>query len=328
MQSLKSLAVVVGKFGVAGAVLCVVAWVTTVIQPDGSIQSSEADILDLNLVDLSKSARFARGLEQLGHDTPQTFSINGNVVHFSVNHSRKRPQQLMREYQEEFVYQDLSKRVWTKDNAKGKQEEIMLDAMGGAVVPLIVNREYVSMGGTIAGNDATTPEELVAMLDSDLEAHEYFQGHHFIEMYWDHNRRETTVTASWSGEKFDYRKMTEKGRASAPLELDTDTEVPACPGCTRVTRVRDLDPSRTYSSNVYSSTKSADRQLQFYREAMLRRGWEETDSSQTYGAMRPYVQFDGAAANMLQFSRGGRFLTITAYPSPDGTTSIHTAISQ
>jgi hypothetical protein len=324
MAKLNSTLIVSAKLAVAGTVICAIAWGFAVYQPDGTIKESQADILDLNFVELSSAARFGRGLEQLGHDEPQSFSINGNVMHFSVNHTRERPYELMRKYQEEFIHQDLNEKIWDSQTAKGHTDEMMYDAMTGSIVPLIVESEYVAMGGVTPANDARNDTELMGLALSQPETPgDVFKGHKWIEMFWDKYRRKTTVTASWSDENFDYGKA---AGISENKDIDVDTEVPSCPGCSRLTRVRDLDPSRDYSSNVYATPKPQAETIDFYRTALRRRGWEETDSSRTLSTIQPYVKYTGDQATLLQMTRNNEFLTVLGFPDENGDTTVHTVM--
>lgn len=327
MPTLKPALLAAAKLGVAGAVILAIAWIAGVVQLDGQVRESQADILDFNPIKLSKSARFAGGLENLGHDEPQSFSINGNVVHFSVNHQKKRPEQLMKEYQEEFVRQGLNSKVWDDSNARGHTDEMFLDAITGAVVPIEVNDEYAAMGGVITGKEVDDEEALEEMANEPTPPNELFKGHQYVEMFWDRHRRKSTVTASWSDENFDYAKMV-GGMGDSSKDLDVDPIVPACPGCERLSRVRDLDPRRSYSSNSYGSPHARGDTLEFYRGAMQKRGWEETDSSIVLSSVRPYVSFEGDEAHLLQFSKGARFLTIMGFPDETGQTTVHTVMSE
>lgn len=339
MNRTKSALALVAKLALAGLVICAVAWGVTVYQPDGSVRESDADILDLDFIKLSNSARFARGLKHLGHDAPQSFDINGNVVNFSTNFSRKRPEQLVREYQDEFVYQGLNKKVWLpRDPSQENKDddERIFAAMTGGVVPLLSTPNMITMGGVLPTNDAVDEEGMKKLAASTKpEDKRIFKGHHYVEMFWDDQSRRSTVTASWSDENFDYRKMRDTvlsedyaptpGVSSAGRSVDT--EVPACPGCSRINRVRDLDPSRSYSTNIFSGERPQFGTLDFYRSAMTRRGWEETDSSRTLNIAKPYIDYRGDRADMIQFTRGKRFLTIMAFPGDDGRTKVHTSIT-
>ncbi len=324
MASLKSTLTILGKLGLAGATICAIAGIVAVYQPDGTIQDSQADILDLSMIELSNSAKFASALDNLGHDDPQSFSINGNVVHFSVNYSRKHPRELFKDYQEEFVRQGLNDKVWTDETARGTGNQMLLDGMTGGVVPTIRRGDdYYAMGGVLPANDADDEEGLLDLGRSQNSEHrKVFKGHHFVEMFWDREKLRSTVTASWSDENFDYLKMI----GAKNDDVDVDVEVPSCPSCSRISRVRDLDPGRSYSSNIYAGTKSQRELIDFYRTAMTQRGWLETEASSMFTKMRPYVEFQGDEASFLQFTKGGRFLTIVGYPGERGKTVVHTVL--
>lgn len=325
MPSLKSSAVVAAKLALAGASIVGIAWVVGVYQPDGSVKESRADILDLSLIPRSEEARFNDALEHMGHDAPQTMSINGNVVHFSVATHRKRPVQLMKEYQEEFVYQGLNKHVYTGQNYDKYFNDFWVDGFTGGLVPQMVTEDYASLGGLQSADGIDDEKDLWNAAFDKPKPYEIFKGHRFVEMFWNKHTRRSTVTATWSDRNFDYRKMV-PGNPEVS-DLDVDTRVPACPGCTRLNSTNDLDPERNYGSNVYETGRSHRQTLEYYRDAMRRRGWIETDASLTFQAVREFVRFRGDDADMLQFTKNGEFLTITIFPSETGKTTVHTVIS-
>lgn len=333
MGSLKQMLFLTGKLALAGAIICAIGWVVAVYQPDGTVRESEADILDLSVLELSEGARFARGLDKLGHDEPQTFDINGNVVNFSVNYSSKRPLQLAKEYQEEFVYQGLNKKVWEPGTTFGSDPEMQEAAMTGGIVPLHVTDNEAVLGGVTPAGDVDSADELSRLIGSDdPDERKIFTGHRVIKMMWDAKKLRSTVTATWGDEDFDYRKMLghvvpSNDKKKARTGLSVDTEVPACPGCSRINRVRDLDPSRQYSSNIFTGTHSEAKTLDFYRRAMTSRGWRETDSSRTFNAARPYIEFEGDEASMIQFAKNARFLTVIGFPDANGRTVVHTTVT-
>lgn len=326
MPSLKSTLVVTAKLGLAGASIVAIAWMVGVFQPDGTIKESEADILDLNVVHRSDEVRFSDALDEMGHDDPQSFSINGNVVHFSMARHRKRPEQLMKEYQEEFVHEELLSRVYTdQKDIEENHNQYMVDSFTGGPVPQMVHPEYVALGGLMAADGIEDEEDLWGAALDKPKPHDVFKGHRFIEMFWDEHRRESTVTATWSDKNFDYRRMMPGNEEAG--QLDVDTRVPACPGCTRINRTSSLDPQGNFASNIYHGARTQEQLLDFYRTAMRKRGWRETDASLTFGQVRPFVDFQGDEANMIQFSRGRDFLTIMAFPDGSGKTAVHTVIS-
>lgn len=323
MKNINSMLAVTAKLGLAAATIGAVAWMFVVYQPDGSVSSSQADILDLNFIRLSETARFASGLKQLGHDQPQTFSINDNIVSFSTNESRKRPAQLVREYQEEFVHQGLNRRIWGPEDTFGSQPDMFLDAASGGVVPINVSDSGATMGGMLSAGGAKTAEELMALYgNADPKLARIFTGYRAIQMQWDPERRRTHVTATWADDKFDYANM-----LALPGEPERKAAVPTCPGCSVVSRISNLDASKGYTSRIFTGERSQPELLSFYRRTLPAQGWEETESSITFNLLRPYVEFEGDEVGMLQFARGTQFLTLTGFGAPDGKTVVHTTIS-
>lgn len=331
MGSLKKTLLLTGKLALAGTIICGIAWTFAVYQPDGTVRQSQADILDLNLIELSETARFARGLDELGHDEPQTFDINGNVVNFSVNYSSKRPMQLAKEYQEEFVYQGLNDKVWEPGSTFQSHPGMHRAAMTGDIVPLKVTDTEAVLGGVTPAGEVNNDEDLMNLVSSDdYEEKKIFTGHRVIKMLWDPAKLRSTVTATWGDEEFDYRKMigaADPSKEKTGSGLSVDRDVPSCPGCSRINRVRDLDPSRDYSSNIFAGTRRQDETLDFYRRAMASRGWRETDASRTFSTAKPYIQFEGDEASMVEFAKNGRFLMVMGFPGPNGETLIHTTLS-
>ena len=324
-QKVKKTAVLAVKLGVTAAITIAIAWAVGVLQFDGEVQESEAHITDMRFFERSNPEMFQSALDNLGHDKPRAMSINGNTMFFSTATHRKKPEQLVREYQEEFVRQGLQDQVYAGPlDSREKFDGYMRTSMTGGLVPMAYGEEYASLAGAIPGNDATTKEELKNMHDRGWEPHEWFKGHHFVEMFYNEKKHQTRVTASWSDENFDVRKMPPNARSEG---VDTDVQVPACPGCVRVNRSRSLVPGDKFSANSYSTPRSIPRTMEFYADAMPKRGWKETESSAMFRKMRPYVRFRGDEAQLLSFARGKEFLTILIFPADDGDTLVQTAIT-
>ncbi|TDP75825.1 hypothetical protein [Bradymonas sediminis] len=323
MSLLKSTLPTVAKLGLAGASICAIAWAFVVYQPDATVRSSQADILDLNFIKLSNTARFSKSLEQLGHDEPQTFLINGNMVNFSVNYSRKHPHQLAREYQDEFVYQGLNTRVWPLDSTFESQPDMIVDSLTGGVVPLSSTPNSVALGGVLTAAGASNRNELEAIsADPGAKKESLLRGHQAIQMNWDPSARRSTVTATWSDEKFDYTKMVFIDQTE-----DKNAIVPSCPDCRVVSRVRSMNIDSDYDSKIFSGPRSLPALTDYYRREMTQRGWVESEASVTFNMMRPYINYEGSEAVMIQFVKGRRFLSITGFPGEAGENVIHTTIS-
>lgn len=118
----------------------------------------------------------------------------------------------------------------------------------------------------------------------------------------------------------------------AKKDLSVDPLVPACPGCTRVNRLRDLDRDRLHEANVFV-TGAGSRQLeQFYHQAMTARGWSRRISNAPLGQVQQNVSFQGNETTVLSFYRpeagDHRILTLLIYPIGQGQTAVHTTLSQ
>jgi hypothetical protein len=326
-SSIKSSAIIAGKLALAASSIVGIAWLVGVYQPDGTVQESQADILDLSLIERSEEMRFADGLDELDHDAPQSLSINGNVVHFSMARHRKRPEQLMKEYQEEFVYQGLNKHVYTPKNISEHSDDFWVDGFTGGLVPQMVTPDYASLGGLQSADGVDDKTDLMDKAIDRARPNEIFVGHRFIEMFWDKHRRRSTVTATWSDRNFDYRKMI-PNHPEVQQDLGVDPRVPSCPGCIRLNATSDLDPERSYGSNIFEGDRGKRQTIEFYRDSMRRRGWIETDASLTFQAIRQFVRYKGDDSQMLQLTKNNRYLTVLAFPSETGKTTVHTVISE
>ncbi len=318
------------KIAAAALVIVGIAVAVVVTGPDGKVADSQADIYDLGLgfgrPGIQK--RFGKALEQLGHDKPQAYDLDGNTIYFSVNYVDARPREVMRRYQEEFTLQGVNDRAYD-DLDPDQADERLFTALSGGVVPQVISDDYITMGGMTMNGRATTPEEVIEQYNPTYDESQMFRGHRWVEMFWEPARHKTTVLASWSDDHFDYAKMV-PGKANKGLSVDRD--VPACPGCTRVNRMRDLDHKRLYSSNIFVSTDSPKQLLQFYHRAMSARGWKRRRSNAPLHQVQQMVGFAGNQTSVLSFHRPDpddkRILTIVIFPMGHGQTAVHTSVSR
>lgn len=320
----RNTAIVAAKLLACGASIAAIAWAVGILGPDGSVDPSQADIGWFNLRPASQSALFAQSLEALGHDAPQAFELNGNVVYLSTRTSDKSPRELLGEYQEEFVRRGLNHRAWREipDNT----EELLVDAMTGNVVPVEMSETRIVLAAMITQNRARTPEQLADLARQQAQSGQSlldtFRGHRHIEISRDPGERHSSVVSSWSEDTFDYRRMLPSHRRD---EGELDPEVPACPACTSVQRFRDLDPVRHHRSQMFTSPSDVASVAAFYRQALTLRGWESTESLEQVPEVRRLADpgHDPLApgTETAQFVRDGEFLTLLVYPDePTGKT--------
>lgn len=314
---------------IAAAVLVILGIGTAVVVwgPEGEVADSQADIIDLGFGPPAIHKRFGKALERLGHDEPQAYDLNGNTVYFSVNYLDDSPREVMQRYQEEFRLQGVNDRAYYEVDADDSEERLFT-ALSGGVVPQFVSPNYITMGGMTMNGRADEPQEVIEQYQPDLDESQMFRGHRWVEMFWEPTRARTTVLASWSDDKFDYAKMVAGQKRTG---LSVDPLVPACPGCKRVNRFRDLDPERMHESNIFVSPADARQTQQFYHRAMKARGWTRRQANSPLGGVQDMVSFKGNETTVLSYRRqeadDDRILTIVIYPMGEGQTAVHTTLS-
>ncbi|MFU8805522.1 MAG: hypothetical protein ACNA8W_17045, partial [Bradymonadaceae bacterium] len=310
------------KLVFCGAGIAAIGWGVGVFGPTGQVAESHADITWLSPAPRTSTAAFQKGLQRLGHKAPQVFDLNGNTIQFSVAYSDRSPQDVMRDYQEEFVRQGINSRVFL--DVVGDQDEMMTTVLGGGIIPLSISKEAIVMGGMVTQNREKTKGELKALLEAEDDPHNVFRGHRHIEISRQENEARTTIVSTWSDEDFDYGKMV-PGKATSPS--GADPVVPACLGCTRLSRFEDLDRSKTHVSSVFAGSMGVDETRRFYDQAMRSRGWEPTDTHHAMATVTEHVEGPPAHGQMLQYVRDGQFLTIVVLPDGPGQTKVMTTQS-
>lgn len=310
----------------AGAVVAAIAFAVAIVGEDGLGSVLHADIFDISPGAAPDQQQFEDALRSLGHDDPQTYELNGNIVHFSVDYTREDPRRVARRYQEEFVRQNINDRVYDS-LAPDAAAELREARLTGQIAPVRLSSDRVVMGGMITENRATDPDELIEQLGSVDDANELFRSHRWVEIVDDPQSAYTKVLATWSDDDFSFENML-PGATDAKASANNpgaDPEVPACPGCTRVNQFNDLNEGRGYRSNIFVSPAQLQDVLGFYRRAMQRRGWQESDFQGVHDELREVVDYQGDELRVLSFERDDEKLEIFAYPLEDRNIAVHTA---
>lgn len=305
------------KVTACAASIAAIAWAVGVFNLDGEVSESHADISWFSGAARSNTAKFGEALERLGHDQPQTFDLNGNTTHFSVNYSDREPIEIMREYQNEFTNQGLNKRPFYTNQ---KSEEMTIASLTGGIVPILISKDRIVMGGMLNKTNAKDKEGLKKLYRTEKDDTQVFRGHRHIQIDRAPNARFSTITATWSDDNFDYAKML-PGNDRAGQGVDAD--IPACPGCTRINSFTDLNPNNTFKNSIYMGSRSVEETRNFYVEALARRGWQPTDAASILENTRELVEFEGEDVTMEQFARDNEILTLTLYPNPSGGATVH-----
>ena len=319
-DNLKSIGWATIKLGFTGATVAALAFAFGVFDSELEVKESQADIFALDIADPTPRTKFVESLDLLGHNKPRPFDLNGNTVFFSSKQSKDDPLRVMQDYQQVFYDQGINPEVYMDIN-DDNQDNVMLSGMNGGIVPMFVTDEYIMLGGMETAKDVKNTTELRDLnktLDKE-KPYELFKSYKAIEIFkTPHN---TLVSASWSDESFDYDKMYMDSEAE---DRNVNTEVPACPGCLRVTAFEDLSDNN-YRSDVYLGKNSPRKMVRFYDQSMRARGWEPTEASATLEKIKQYADFAGDDSVMRQYARGPEFMTVMAHPSgEDGKSIVHT----
>ncbi len=305
------------KVTACAASIAAIAWAVGVFNLDGEVSKSHADISWFSGAPRSNTAKFGEALERLGHDAPQTFDLNGNTTHFSVNYSDREPIEIMREYQNEFTNQGLNKRPFYTNK---QSEEMTIASLTGGIVPISISKDSIEMGGMLNKTGATDREGLKKLYRSEKNDLQIFRGHRHIQIERAPNARFSTITATWSDDNFDYAKML-PGNDRVGQSVDAD--VPACPGCTRINSFTDLNPDNKFTNSIYMGSRSVEETRNFYAQALTTRGWQQTEAANNLERTRELVDFGTNEVTMEQYARDNEVLTLTLYPNPSGGATVH-----
>jgi hypothetical protein len=319
--ALKTSLVVTAKLMVTALSVLAIAWAVGVLDFEGQVPESHADIAWLSAAPRSNTQQFQRSLQRLGHDAPQVFDLNGNTVYFSVAYSRHSPEQVLRQYQDEFYRQGVNPRPFY--DVDGDEDQMMSAGLSGGIIPLEISRERVLMGGMITSGEARDKAGLERHFHGSKDPFKVFRGHRQIEISRRAEDSRTTIVSTWSDERFDYGRMV-PGSTSGP---GYDDRVPACMGCTRLTRFEDLARDKHHVTYVFQGTASPGELRHFYDRAMGSRGWEPTDSHRAMSTVQSQVDDPSTIGQLFQYSRQGEFLTIMALPDGSGQTTVVATVS-
>lgn len=303
--------IIMGKLAVTASVVALIAFGFGVLSPTGDIAESDADILALKFGPASNHQKMTSALDKLGHPEPWPLNINGNVVYFSTKNHREEPARLMEDYLRTFYAEGVNRADYTAISQKEAAETMALDAFGGGAVPLDVSDDHVTLAGVQTTEEVNSNEDLMRIHENHDATpdgwHRIFKGFRHVEM--DRTGPETMVTSVWSDDKFDYEKM-ELGSEST--DVNTDPDLPACPGCVRLNGFESLDGDRPYKSAIYLGGGFSSSDVRsFYTRALKARGWEPTEANEMMKKVLQHVTFEGKnEADKLQFARGGEFMTV------------------
>lgn len=288
--------------------IAAMAMVFTIFGSSGTVTESHADVSWLSHFEQSKSEKFTKALDNMGHSDAERYDLNGNTVFFSNRATNKSPRQVMAEYQEEFQRQGLNDRVYL-DVSSDERQARNKTALTGGLIPLAITDHHIALGGVITSNDADDDSELIdnyhdAEKDSDL-----FRAHRYIEISRSPESRHTSIIATWSDEEFDYERMVPGSRAEGQ---GFDTTIMPCPNCTRLTRFADDNRRNTQHVDLsFIGPRSVDETRQFYARTLTGEGWEREDIDAPLRELEQWIDLSRAAGQTDVYRRGGEELKLT-----------------
>lgn len=322
------------KLSAAGLTIFAAAALMLVTSPKGEVTRAEADIAMLNFAPRTADQEFSEALKQLGHEPPRVYDYNGNTVYFSTKISPKRPDELLRDYQEEFARQGVNEHIFSSkelfngdalliDNFEPSSEDdptnrLMESVLTGQMVPAEVSEDRLVMMGALMEGRPTDRAKFRALMEEKAKSGKkdhfanIFKSFRYIEADWDEKQKVSFVTATWGDEGFDIRKTLPVAEGGVLEGTNPDPEIPSCPGCERLTRFAGTSDEAPFVSHVFASTQHPSSVLSFYQRALAQRGWTETDGSALLQKALPDIEFKGKNNISRQYSRNKtEFLTLT-----------------
>jgi len=260
-----------------------------------SVSTSRADILDFGATTTGDRA-FRQVLDELGHEQPRRYIVNGNPIHVSTATLDRPPRRALERYQQAFARQGLNDRSYTDLSP--------LDAVGrttagltGGLVPAIISPDRVVMRGVSPRREVDGPEELLELpiggSDSPSAMAETFEGFRWVELHRPAAGHPTKAVAIWSGEDFDYDRM-----FPAALERRADRaapDLPSCPNCVLVNQFADPQTRSRSEAYLFVSDRTPAR-LDAHFESECRTPSEaEAAAAKWRRRLRQQLAYDGAS---------------------------------
>lgn len=349
MQTMKDIAIVAGKLTTAGVLLCGIGWVilTQDVTPQAEIEvaPARADIIDAVFKDGNE---FTRAMASLGF-APRAYDMNGNVMYFASGYSEdKTPHEVMNIVQEQLVFYGVNSKNWlehepvaeqlakhgeyqqifdpTKPYDKEKFRKLENDGMSnamlkGEVVPMRSDSNYIMMGGVTPNKDVGKIVKEYQNAGARSPIRDYLGGYRFIDATAEPGERRTMITAVWTDEDFDAKKMDNRAFKQQPA----DPNVPACVGCQREFRVQSLQENEPFRQNKWTAKNAGmDDTYSFYQRAMASRGWRESGVQQKLSKLAEFFpQIAQIPGRTLNLEKDGKNMTIVLLPAPDGGTQVY-----
>lgn len=299
------------KILVATAVVCAFGAGLMIWGPEGTVESSKADIVDFKFSFESNTERFVKSLDSLGHSPPHAYELNGNQIFFSTNTLDKTPKEALSMYQEQFVHQGLNDKAYDAFHWSEAMQRTR-EGLTGGVIPMQIGRDHVIMTGMLPKSGAETPQQLYENFDFSKKASGTFTAFRRLDLRKMPETSKTRVSAVWSKKGFDYEKMQVwKDKQVLP---EVDHRVPTCANCEQINQFSDAEAQGLHETYVFSSPKSVSRLKSYYERTLLDRGWNMKPNTRVLERIRNYFDFKGEPMGQMAFKRDDLVMHVQPFP--------------
>lgn len=189
--------------------------------------------------------------------------------------------------------------------------------MSGQVIPLEIQANRVTMGSVLLEGKPQTRRALRDQLAADgpKDLSKLYDGYRYIVAERDEESGVTSVTAAWSRGEFDMERNEPKTGSEA-RELDEQTGIPTCIGCSRVSDFSGQANAADDHVTVFGSQRDPGQLTHFYDQAMRQRGWQPTRTNRLLGRVLDYADDAPDNLRLRQYQRNGEMMTIGIRQEP------------
>lgn len=331
------------KVGAAGATIFAVGWGMLVLEPkpEAPVAEANADIFGFDFLDTSQQYKFAKSLKEEGMEKPRVYDHNGNTIYFSTMTTKEAPREVLERFQRRFVEEGLNKHVHYDRpmgdlhvyeelkadpalRARAKKESdanfAYMDDYVGGMVPMMVSDDAFVMSGVTSNNESDDLDEYIEetlaqkMVDPDhFDVGDNVKAMRYMDAAIENGH--TRVTAVWSGGDYDPEKIVDQGGG----DLNVNPDIPVCPGCTRQFHLEGKTESEYAQHGFNGYNMSVDQVIAYYERSLVAKGWERSDTQYVMEVAEQQGYKPVEDVQMRQFARGTDFLTVTAWPTTEGT---------
>ena len=342
------------KLAVCGTVVAAIGFAFIVLTPDGSVEEADADLFWTSPGDFSTNQeKFIDVLEDQGFSEPEPYEWNDNIVYFSHGETDEAPREVSERVQRALVDVGLNEQMYpvppnpnsiehAYENDRPDKEQIVYasiaaqDFVDGGMIPMIDTGDKVALSGIDTAlqhgeiQDKYDLDDLpafMAMMSSygGDDMADLIENVRYVEAFRPHGSSRTQKVAMFGEEDLNLRNFT-PGGGSADVGDDL---IPACPGCERNTNFAGAESQQQYRMQSYNTSHAAESVVDFYRRAMVERGWElstgiglveqfradraPSDADDMYGEMLTFVHDSGDIAQIHVYEGDNRQTQVNVF---------------